>query len=352
MPSLNRTQLMWLGGVLLVILGLLYLLGPILAPFLLAIILAYMCNPMVRKLSRFKMGRTIATLLVMALLLILFVAFLLILIPLFEKQIALFIQRLPGYLEWGRLHVAPWLSQTFGIDIQLDQATLTNFLSSHMENLRTVAEKFLPSLRTGTLAAVSFLTKLLLVPVVLFYVLRDWDGIVARLDELLPRRWGDEIRSIAHEIDEVLSAFLRGQISVMLLMSLFYWIGLSVAGLELALPIGLLTGLLGFVPYLGVTTGIVLGTLAALMQFQTLGGLIPVWVVFGLGQVVEGMALTPYLVGERIGLHPVAVIFALLAFGQVFGFFGVLLALPVSAALLVSFRHIRQAYLASDFYRL
>ena len=182
-------------------------------------------------------------------------------------------------------------------------------------------------------------------------MLRDWDSFVLKLDELIPRRWHEKTQAIASQVDVVLAEFLRGQLTVMLIMAAFYATALWAVGLEYALPIGLLAGLLVFVPYLGVVLGLSLATLAGLVQFAELTDLIPIWVVFGIGQVIESMGITPWLVGERIGLHPLAVIFALLAFGQIFGFFGILLALPVSAALLVGLRHIKQAYHHSNLYR-
>ena len=188
-------------------------------------------------------------------------------------------------------------------------------------------------------------------PVVLFYLLRDWNGLLAQIEELLPRRWHPQLSGIAREIDAVLAEFLRGQISVMVLMSVLYVCGLWLAGLEFALPIGVITGMLVFVPYVGVLTGLVLATVVALMQFPSIGGIVPVWIVFAIGQTLEGMLVTPLLVGKRIGLHPVAVIFALLAFGQIFGFFGVLLALPASAALLVGLRHLGRRYRNSSLYK-
>lgn len=330
---------------------LLYLLGPILAPFLFAAILAYICNPLVERLARLKIPRAVGTLLAMALLFGLFAALLLIMIPLFERQVSLFVERLPGYLDWLRQHLAPWLKARFDVELQLDSAHLKQALAGHWQSAGGLAAQFLPSLKSGGLAVAAFLANLVLVPVVLFYVLRDWNVIVARIDEIVPRRWHKRVGAVAREVDEVLGGFLRGQVAVMLLMSLFYAFGLWLAGLELALPIGIIAGLLVFVPYLGMTVGLTLATLAGLMQFQSLGGMIPVWIVFGSGQALEGMALTPWLVGDRIGLHPVAVIFALLAFGQLFGFFGVLLALPASAVLLVGLRRLRKRYLDSGLYQ-
>ncbi|MGE5027989.1 MAG: AI-2E family transporter [Betaproteobacteria bacterium] len=353
MKRLEKLKLDRLGWLLLAaaIGWLFYLLSPILTPFLFAAILAYICNPLVDRLDRLKIPRTLGTLLAMALLLGVFTALLLIMVPLFERQVALFIERLPGYLDWARQQLAPWLKARFDVELQLDSAYLKQVLTEHWQSAGGVAASFLPSLKSGGLALAGFFVNLVLVPVVLFYVLRDWNVIVAQLGEIVPRRWYGQVGGVAREVDEVLGGFLRGQVAVMLLMSLFYAVGLWLAGLDLALPIGLLAGLLVFVPYLGMIVGLTLATLAGLMQFQSLGGMIPVWVVFGIGQALEGMAVTPWLVGHRIGLHPVAVIFAMLAFGQLFGFFGVLLALPASAALLVGLRLLRGRYLESDLYR-
>jgi predicted PurR-regulated permease PerM len=219
-------------------------------------------------------------------------------------------------------------------------------LSSHQD----MVPGLLGSLKIGGLALLAFFVNLLLVPVVLFFLLRDWDVILARLDHLIPRHLHARARKILAEIDAVLAEFLRGQLIVMLVMSVYYAAALYAAGLEFALPVGVITGLLVIVPYVGAVTGIFLGTVAAVLQFDSFAGVAWVWLAFGIGQVLEGMAVTPMLVGERIGLHPVAVIFALLAFGQVFGFFGVLLALPASAALLVTLRHLKAAYLAGSLY--
>jgi predicted PurR-regulated permease PerM len=185
----------------------------------------------------------------------------------------------------------------------------------------------------------------------MFYLLRDWNRTVARIDDLLPRRWRRRVRTIAGEIDRVLAEFLRGQLSVMGVLALYYSVALTFAGLQFALPIGILTGLLVFIPYVGFGLGLILGVLAALLQWSGWPGFVAVLGVYGVGQLLENYVLVPFLVGDRIGLHPLAVIFALLAFGQLFGFAGVLLALPVSAALLVGLRHLRRAYFTSDLYR-
>jgi predicted PurR-regulated permease PerM len=286
----------------------------------------------------------------MVLALALVVALALVIVPLFVKELRMLAERLPAFLTWVNQEAAPWLKARFAIDFQLDIATVKQLAGSILANNQDLVAGLLGSLRIGGLALIAFFVNVLLVPVVLFFLLRDWDSMLARIDGLIPRHMHARARKIFGGIDAVLAEFLRGQLIVMLVMSVYYAAALSAAGLEFALPVGVITGLLVIVPYIGAFTGILLGTVAAVLQFDSLGGVAWVWVAFGIGQLLEGMAVTPLLVGKRIGLHPVAVIFALLAFGQIFGFFGVLLALPASAALLVTLRHLKGAYLAGSLY--
>ncbi len=333
------------------VIALLYFLSPILAPFLFAAILAYMGDPLVNWLARHRVRRPLGAVLVMLLLAGLFVVLLVILLPLFIKEVRLLSERLPGFLAQINDNLVPWIKTRFGVELQFDLAALTKLIGDNLQGADGLGMKLLASARIGGLALLGFVVNLLLVPVVLFYLLRDWNTLLARIEALLPRRWHGRLTAIAREIDAVLAEFLRGQIAVMVLMSAIYVLGLWLAGLEFALPIGIITGMLVFVPYVGMLTGLLLATLVALMQFPSVSGVIPVWIVFGIGQALEGMLVTPLLVGKRIGLHPVAVIFALLAFGQIFGFFGVLLALPASAALLVGLRHLGDHYLNSSLYK-
>lgn len=331
--------------------GLLWLLSPILAPFLAGAILAYILNPLVERLARRRVPRTLAVALVLLVVVVALVALLLVVLPLFYKEMHMLAERLPAFLDWLNGSAAPWLRRTFHIDLQLDLESLRALAAEALQANQGLLPRLLGSLRIGGMALVGVLVTLVLIPVVLFFLLRDWDRILERLDRLVPRGMHGRARSIASEIDLVLAEFLRGQLLVILIMSAYYVLALWLARLEFALPIGLITGMLVFIPYIGAFTGILLGTIAALLQFDSLTGVAFVWLAFGVGQVLEGMLVTPLLVGERIGLHPVAVIFALLAFGEVFGFFGLLLALPASAALLVGLRHLQSAYLASALYR-
>ncbi|MGA0025029.1 MAG: AI-2E family transporter [Burkholderiales bacterium] len=338
----------WLAATLLA-LAVIYLLSPILTPFLFAAILAYICNPLVGRMTGRRVPRTLAVVFMLLLLGAAFVLLLLVIVPLLIRQIRAIADQAPVYVDWLRTAVAPRLEQLLGV--QLETAMVRDWVTEHMAEIRDFAVTLLPTLKTGGPAVIGFLVSAVLVPVVLFYFLRDWNTIIDGIDRLVPRRWHDRITTIAREIDAVLGQFLRGQVLVMLGMGLFYTVALWAVGLDFALSVGMLAGLVTFVPYLGVIIGVLLATMTGALQFQDLSQLAWVWGVFVAGNLLEGYVLVPWLVGDRIGLHPVAVIFALLAFGSLFGFFGVLLALPVSAALLVWARHLRRDYLASDMYR-
>ncbi|MCX7186471.1 MAG: AI-2E family transporter [Methylophilaceae bacterium] len=338
------------------LLVLIYLLSPILAPFLAAAILAYICNPIVDSienwsLGKIRFGRTTASLIMTLVVIMAVLLLLLIVLPLLQKELMMVVERLPIYTTYLKLHLDPWLMQNFGITLEFNTEKLQTILSENWKSAGGLMGSMLLTLSSHGMIIIAWLLNLLLVPLVLFYFLRDWHQLLASIGELVPRKMFDTTKKIATDIDAVLAAFLRGQLTVMLLMSVFYTIGLKLAGLDLALPIGILAGALGFVPYLGIGLGILLATISGLLEFNTLSQFTPIVVVFSLGQLLESMWLTPNLVGDRIGLHPVAVIFSLLAGGQLFGFTGVLLALPASAAIAVALRHLRRHYFDGNLYQ-
>jgi len=350
MPALASPQL-WAWITIALAAGfLVWLLSPILAPFLFAAILAYIFDPLVERLTRHRVPRTLAVVLVLLLAVAVAVAIMLVVLPLFYKETRLLMEKLPGFVAWFNAHAAPWLKARLDLDVRLDVENATQLGKQMLAENEQLAKHLLASLKTGGMVLITILADLVLVPVVLFYLLRDWNLLLDRVDVLIPRRVHAKARAMAAEVDAVLAQWLRGQVLVIAIMSVYYVLALWLARLEFALPIGILTGLAVIVPYVGVVTGLILATLTALMQFDDPAGLLWVWLAIGIGQGLEAMVVTPLIVGERIGLHPVVVIFALLAFGQVFGFFGVLLALPASAALLVGVRHLRAAYLASRLY--
>ncbi len=348
---LRLVHYLWIAASALAMAALVRWLGPILTPFLIGAILAYFGSPLVTWAQRHRIPRALGTLLVITVILLLLLALLLVLVPLVESEAAQLTRRLPGLTTNAYGQLAPWLRERFGIEIQLDLASIKQLVAENLASTQSLTLKLLSGVKAGGTLVLAIIINLALIPVVMFYLLRDWNGIVARLDDLLPRRWLPRIRTIAREIDRVLAEFLRGQLAVMGVLAVYYSVALTFAGLQFALPIGILTGLLVFIPYVGFGLGLILGVLAALLQWSGWPGFVAVLGVYGFGQLLENYVLVPLLVGDRIGLHPLAVIFALLAFGQLFGFAGVLLALPVSAALLVGLRHLRGTYFTSDLYR-
>jgi len=335
---------------------LIYLLAPIITPFAVSGALAYMGDPLVDRLERIRMGkwyinRTLAVLLVFVLMATGSILLFLIVFPLLQKQVQLLIQNVPEAMEWVAGTALPWLQNKLGVNGQLlDSETIIQALKSYWKELSSATFSVLGTVSRSSLAVLAWIMNLVLIPVVTFYLLRDWDLLISGIRELLPRKIEATVRTLAGEIDEVLGAFVRGQLLVMFALGVMYTSGLWLIGLDLAFLIGMGAGLLSIVPYLGTVLGLLAALLAAVFQFQDLFHTAMVLLVFGVGQMLEGMVLTPKLVGDRIGLHPVAVIFAVLAGGQLFGFLGILLALPVASALSVLVRHLRDEYTKSKLY--
>lgn len=321
-----------------------YLLAPILTPFLVGALFAYLGQPTVAGLVRRRVPRVAAVLVVFALFTAAITALLVFLIPTIQHQIAGFARRLPRYLDWLQREALPWLESVTGAELALDVETLRQTLLAHWQEMGGWLKTSAAYAMQSGLRLVGWLVTLVLIPVVAFYLLLDWDRLLARIAALFPAAHRARLRDLALETDAVLAGFLRGQFSVMLSLAAFYSIGLLLIGLDLALPIGIATGLLSFVPYLGFLTGLVAAGAGVWVQFQDAHLLLWVALLFGSGQALEGLVLTPRLVGERTGLHPIAVIFAVMAGGRLFGFTGVLLALPAAAVLKVWLHHLHEYY--------
>ncbi len=348
---MNSTRT-WVTLAALVALGwLIYELRPILMPFLVGAALAYFGDPLADRLEKVGLNRTLAVVVVFAGLFLVILIALLIVAPMLWRQIGELVAKIPNVLAWVRETALPWLEARFGISLAaLDVEVLGRRLAANWSKAGGVLGVVLARTTESGLALIGWFANLALIPVVAFYLLRDWDVLMARIHAMLPRPYAATITQLARECDEVLSAFVRGQFLVMLGLGIIYSVGLWLIGLDLALLIGMLSGLASIVPYLGFIIGIVAATIAAFFQFGDILHLLLVWGVFGIGQVMESAVLTPLLVGDRIGLHPVAVIFAVLAGGQLFGFIGILLALPVAAVVMVLVRHGRDRYLNSSLY--
>ncbi len=342
-------RLQWLL-LLLALGGALYLLAPVLMPFVAAALFAYLGDPLVDRMQP-RLSRTLAVSVVFLAMSLAVVAVLLLLLPFVERQIGKFLAQLPVWLDWFQSHARPWLEAHFGVapDV-LDTQRLLVALQAHWQQAGGIAAAVLAGVSHSGMAIVGWLVNLALIPVVTFYLLRDWDLLVARIAALIPRPLAPTVGQLARESDEVLGAFLRGQLSVMVALGTYYGVALWLVGIDIGPLIGMLAGLISFVPYLGVIAGLLMSLVAALVQYQDWSHALLVFGVFGVGQVLEGYVLTPRLVGDRIGLHPVAVIFAVLAGGELFGFVGVLLALPLAAVAMVLLRYAHERYTRSALY--
>ncbi len=323
----------------------------VLEPFFIAALLAYLMNPLVNRVQGWHLSRTLATVVVFLIALLGFVLLLLILLPLLERQISLLIALIPKMFHFVQTVVLPWLSSHFGVNLNLKLSALQDAMAKHWQDAGDIVSKTLQGLSSSGAAVIEGVTNCLLVPVVMFYLIRDWRGVLKGAKTLLPKAIAPTLIQLSVQADEVLGAFFRGQLLVMCGLGILYALGLSLTGLSLGLFIGFISGLLSVVPYLGFIVGFLAALIASFAQYGMDIHMAYVVVVFIIGQIAEGSILTPMLVGDKIGLHPVAVIFAVLAGGHLFGFVGVLLALPVSAVIMVLVRYLYQCYLESDVYQ-
>jgi len=346
-------SLIWCGLAVIAWL-ILKLLAPVLTPFVIGLVLAYSLAPLVERLVRLTRGRlpsALCVILVEFVFMAVVLAVLLLVVPILGKELPLLQAQLPKLAERLNATLTPTLA-SWGISFNLDPVSVKNFALTYLQtNADELWAGVLPSLKVGGSVLLTLLGLVVLVPVVLFYLLSDWTGMIRRVAAWIPPAKLPAVQSFMHEADGVLGQYMRGQLLVMLTLTFFYSVGLALWGLDLALPIGVFTGLAMCIPYIGFGIGLLLAALAGLLQFDAAHTALMLVTVYGTGQVLEGFYLTPRWVGQRIGLHPLAVIFALLAFGQIFGFIGVLIALPLSAVLLVALRRVKSRYLTSTLYQ-
>ncbi|MFZ5657347.1 MAG: AI-2E family transporter [Pseudomonadota bacterium] len=344
-------RLQW-AAVALFALWLLWLLAPVLTPFVIAAMLGWLGDPVVDRLVAAGRSRGTAVALVFSVMAVTFVALVLLLVPMVQRQIVTLVESVPRYQQWLVGTALPWLEARTQLDIArwLDIDYAIAMLREHWDSAGGFAKTVLGYVTRSGSMLLGLAVNAVLVPVLAFFFLRDWDAMVERIAALIPPRHRATATRLAKESDEVLGGFLRGQFMVMLILGIGYAIGLQIVGLDLGILIGMIAGLLTFVPYVGPASLLLLGGIAALVQYGDWQHLAGVVAVFGIGQVVESYWLTPKLVGDRIGLHPVAVIFAVLAGGQLFGFLGMLLALPVAAVANVLLRYAQERYTHSRLY--
>ncbi len=342
----------WLLLTVLLITGLLvYLLGSVLTPFLIAALFAYLGDPVVDRLEDKGLSRTISVVIVFIVMTLVSSLVLLVIIPLISAQISALIKIIPQYAQWIATVAQPWVIENLGLEIgDFDINSLAQAMQGHWGQAGGIATNIMGFVGRSGGMLLATIANLVLIPVVTFYLLRDWDRLIAAIHHILPRAIEPDVANLAKQSDEMLSAFLRGQILVMLSLSIIYSVGLWIAGVKFALLIGLIAGIVSFVPYMGLIVGILIAGVAVILQTHDPSQLIWVALVFSVGQLLEGVLLTPYLVGDRIGLHPVAVIFSVMAGGQLFGFIGILIALPVAAVLAVFVRDLHARYMESHLY--
>lgn len=351
MNSLINRWPVWLVFALVV--WLLYALQSILMPFFAGALFAYLCNPLVNRLTDWGLKRTTAVTAVFSVLFLAITTILIVLLPVLWRQFIYLETRLPLLLRWVNRKGIPWLEKTFRVDIdRLDMDLISSWLASYWQEAGSAAGSIMTKVMQSGLDVIGVIGLISLVPVVTFYLLLDWDKLITHIRELIPRHIEPQFTRLTMECNEVLSAFLRGQLIVMLLLGVIYAVGLQIAGVKLGIIIGLLAGLASIIPYFGFIVGIISASVATLLENgMKLDPVIGVWIVFAIGQILEGWVLQPYLIGDKIGLPPVGVIFAVMAGGQLFGFIGMLLALPVAAIIIVLLQYAHQRYRQSEFYQ-
>ena len=330
----------------------LYLFSGVLMPFVAAIILAYLLDPIVDRFVKLGLSRLVATLLIMLLVTLAFVLVLLAAVPLLVNQLTAFINNVPGYVSRLQVLIAEQggpLIERFGGPERLKEVQAA--LQGGMGDAAKWAGGVLTSIISGGSTVVGLLSLLVLTPVIAFYVLLDWDTMVKKVDGWLPLPQAPVIRDLARQMDQTVAGFLRGQALLCLILGMFYAVGLSLIGLHFGFLIGIVAGIISFVPFVGSITGLLIGGGVAIAQFwPEYWWILAVLGIFGLGQFIEGNILQPKLLGDAVGLHPVWLMFSLLAFGSLFGFVGVLLAVPVAAAIGVLVRFALSQYITSRLY--
>lgn len=349
--TIERQIAFWVAA-LVVLIAALWLLSPVMLPFVAGIVLAYLLNPLARRLERIGVQRAVAGLVIIVLALAALIVIVLLLAPILAGQLSAFIDRLPGYVTRLQSLIADpghaWLTKILGERLPDASKSVGDLMS---QGAGWIAA-FLRSLWSGGQALVSILSLMVVTPVVAFYLLCDWDRMITTIDGWVPRPQQETVRALAREIDVAIAGFVRGQTSICLILSVYYAVALALTGLNFGFLIGFMAGLLSFIPYVGSLTGLVVAIGVAVAQFwPNWMPIVAILVIFLVGQILEGYVLAPKLVGARIGLHPVWLMFALFAFGYLFGFVGLLVAVPLAAAIGVLIRFALRQYLASPFYQ-
>ncbi len=328
-----------------------YVLRSVLLPFVAGIIIGYLLDPLTSKIEKWGMNRTLATILVMVMVILIVFPLLILLVGVIDEQLGRFISSVPNYLSSLLKKFEPLFIELQQRFPDLEAEKVRQYIRNNMSNSLKVFGTIAKSVLSSGFAFFNVLSLLLITPVVAFYMLRDWDTFVKKVRSLLPRNSKASIEKQAREIDRILAGFIRGQFSVCLLLGTFYAVGLYIVGLDLGVLVGFIAGIISFIPYVGSITGFVISMGIAFAQFDNLAQILQVVAIFVAGQFLEGNFLTPKLVGDSVGLHPVWIMFALLAGGVLLGFLGLMIAVPVAAVLGVILRHQIDNYKQSSLYQ-
>lgn len=347
--KISRNWMFWLALLVFFCVSI-YVLRSVLLPFVAGIIIGYLLDPITSKFEKLGLNRTIATVLVMFLMVIILFPLLILLVGVIDEQLGQFIASVPAYLSSLLKKIEPLFTELQSRFPSLEADKIKMYIRSNMANGLKLVGSILRGVITSGFAFFNIISLILITPVVAFYMLRDWDKFVSKVDSLLPQQSKESIQTQAREIDHILAGFIRGQLSVCVLLGTFYAVGLYLAGLDLGVLVGFIAGIISFIPYVGTITGFIVSMAIAFAQFSDPVQILQVAGVFAVGQFLEGNFLTPKLVGDSVGLHPVWIMFALLSGGVLLGFLGLMIAVPVAAIIGVLLRHAIENYKKSSLY--
>ncbi len=352
--GLSRSTILILSILALVFCAAFYWLSAVLVPIFVAFFLAYLLNPLIDRMQTCKVNRTLAIVFLIGLAILLMVLALLVFVPAIEQQISRFISRLPNMLDASKNKLIPIMEELSGQQvselINLGMGKLTEYMSNMSATDLKPLTSLLGKTFSGTYSFVMGIINIFIIPIFTFYFLRDYHHIQKELQALIPLQLRKSVMSLMGEIDDVLSHFVHGQLLVCSILAFLYGIGLAISGVPLGFAIGILAGLAAFIPYFGTILGVTLSVLMVLLDWQGIGPLIGIAVTFSIVQTLESFLITPKVVGDRVGLSPVAVIIALLLGGEILGFAGILIAVPTAAVLKILLKHARKRYEQSEFF--
>lgn len=346
----NNRFLFWLA-VFAIFCIFVYLTRSVVMPFAAGILIGYLFNPLIKKMAKYKINRTFATCIVLGLLIIAIVPTIILVIGILNEQISRFITSLPTLVPVLVARIEPMFEKIGTFIPELAPENIKESLQSNTSNAVKIVTSVATKIVRSSFAFVNVISLMVITPIVAFYMMRDWNIFTKKIDDLFPVKSREEIRDIFRQTDKAMSGFIRGQFSVCLILGSIYSIGLYIVGLQLGVAVGLIAGIISFIPYVGTISGFVAAMIIAFIQFDSIGPILQVVTVFAIGQFLESNFLTPKLVGDSVGLHPVWIMFSILAGGVILGFLGIMIAVPVAAIISILIKHFIKKYKKSQYYK-